>query len=101
MNKSFNDYMSENINNIFFEKEKISFQEYEQLSEGEKENIIFDDNTYYKKIPLDYKRDDIQTGLMLEIYKQLYVLNKKQSTIKDILIFFCIITVISIVITIL
>lgn len=101
MSKSFDRYIDKNLENIFYEKKEISFQEYERLPQAEKDNLVFENNQYYKKIPIDIDKNDVHTGLMIEIYKQLYMMNKKQNAIKNILIFFTLLTILSLLLSLL
>lgn len=93
--KSYNDYLKENLNNIIYDLEEVTNKEYSNLSKEDKKDIILHKNIYYRRVPIDYKEEDIHTGLLIEIYKQMYELNRKQNTIIAILIIFSFVAVMS------
>lgn len=103
MKEDFKTYRNKCINNNFFNKEEIDYEYYNDLSDEEKNNYCEDElglNKYYKKIPIELSNEELGVCIQIRQLEIAEEMNQKQSIIKDIMIFWLIVSIVSIVITI-
>lgn len=110
MNKYFEQFYEEYD---LYEKEYLPEEEQERLNSlppdsneepfamyGYEPNGLYE-YRFFRKIPLQLSDSQLNNIILLKLLEQSEDMNKKQSTIKNILIFWCILTVIGIVIPLL
>lgn len=56
------------------------------------------EDKYYKKVPIDIEDKELSLMVQLKIYEKLEQIDNKQSTIKNIMIFWFVITIIIMII---
>ncbi|AJA48637.1 hypothetical protein CPAST_c25680 [Clostridium pasteurianum DSM 525 = ATCC 6013] len=90
-------YKENLMKNIFYTEEEVSKEEYKKLDKDERYTLgsdLGEGEKYYKKIPLNIDDSELALLIQLKIYERLEQIDNKQSTIKNIMVFWLIITII-------
>lgn len=98
MCNNFETYKSNFAKDIFCHKERIPYNEYSKLDPEEKSKCICEtvgfENFYYRRIPLELTDEQLKTVILIETYKLNKDTNNKVSTIKSILVFWLVVSII-------
>ncbi len=101
MNEQLKQYRGNYLQKNFFEKEEISLNEYILIEDSEKKNygqeIINGITKYYKKIEVELTDEEFDLYLKIKNAEMLEQMNSKQTTMKNIMIFWLVLTIIGIV----
>ena len=98
----FENYKNKFANDIFYDKEKITYEEYHKLLKEDRSMCICEtfvgESSYYRKIPLELTDEQLKTVILIETYKLNKDTNDKVNTMKSILVFWLVISIIALAI---
>lgn len=96
-------YKENLIENIFYKEEEITKEEYKKLDKEERFTLgsdLGEGEKYYKKMPLNIDDSELAPMIQLKIYEKLQQIDNKQETIKNIMVFWLIITIIGLAVVV-
>lgn len=80
---------------VFNQEVKLTWDEYEKLSKEEKKYCTLAGGNYFRRIPIDIPEDKQNEAINLKIFESIVKIDKNIKTIKNIMVFWLILTIIA------
>lgn len=101
MANAYEQYKQDFLKNNLYEKVKISKKEYDSLEN--KDNTIIElndvtsDNIYFRAVPIELSDEEQNNFIFMKMFNNTKFLNEKISTMKNIMVFWLILTILSVI----